>query len=362
MKYLVEVAHLVNGDPVSVRRLSARNERVGSWTAVAAIAAVFLAGMVVVALAAHALDRAFYAPEFVGLWLGAATVVSVMAFRRVSNRFRRYTLGSRLDADAFAPFDVDLVRRVGDRFDLTMVPGMRGHVESGRAPLPVEALVTDRPRTMTFEAGATAELQIGTSAFVIRSRPAEGAATVELSRGLFRLFSRGALAGLQLAVVGSVFFAIPDGQTIGDRAMARPPVPRAITPWEAEKWLRVQAQMQARSLHQCFDPLPVACQHSGYVGVGVSLSRDGEMRSNWIARSTYGSDCPVDQCMKDVVSSWTFDPLPEAMRVVLPVQVLRTEKPLPPKVAEARVGADPTSTRADAARAGGGCPFARMDE
>jgi hypothetical protein len=211
-------------------------------------------------------------------------------------------------------------------------------------------------------AGATAELQIGTSAFVIRSRPAEGAATVELSRGLFRLFSRGALAGLQLAVVGSVFFAIPDGQTIGDRAMARPPVPRAITPWEAEKWLRVQAQMQARSLHQCFDPLPVACQHSGYVGVGVSLSRDGEMRSNWIARSTYGSDCPVDQCMKDVVSSWTFDPLPEAMRVVLPVQVLRTEKPLPPKVAEARVGADPTSTRADAARAGGGCPFARMDE
>jgi hypothetical protein len=43
----------------------------------------------------------------------------------------------------------------------------------------------------------------------------------------------------------------------------------------------------------------------------------------------------VEQCLKDVVSTWIFDPLPEAMRVVLPVQVLRTEKPLPPKMAKA---------------------------
>jgi len=40
------------------------------------------------------------------------------------------------------------------------------------------------------------------------------------------------------------------------------------------------------------------------------------------------------------VSTWIFDPLPEAMRVVLPVQVLRTEKPLPPKVANAGPSAD----------------------
>ena len=70
--------------------------------------------------------------------------------------------------------------------------------------------------------------------------------------------------------------------------------------------------------------------------MGVSLTRDGEVRSNWIARSTYGRDCPVDQCMRDVVSTWVFDPLPESMRVVLPVQVLRTGKPLPTKVAEAQ--------------------------
>jgi len=33
--------------------------------------------------------------------------------------------------------------------------------------------------------------------------------------------------------------------------------------------------------------------------------------------------------MSNVISTWFFEPLPEAMRIVLPVQVLRTDKPLP---------------------------------
>jgi hypothetical protein len=65
------------------------------------------------------------------------------------------------------------------------------------------------------------------------------------------------------------------------------------------------------------------------VGVGLSLARDGEIRSSWISRSTYGRECPVDDCMAKVISGWYFEPLPEAMRIVLPVQVLRTDKPLP---------------------------------
>ena len=135
--------------------------------------------------------------------------------------------------------------------------------------------------------------------------------------------------GVQVALVASLFAIVPTGQTIGERA-GLPVSPRITTPWEAEKWLRVEAQAQARSLHRCFDSLPLTCQHPGYVGVGVSLTRDGEVRSNWIARSTYGQDCPVDECVKEVVSTWIFDPLPEPMRVILPVQVLRTDKPLPP--------------------------------
>jgi hypothetical protein len=33
--------------------------------------------------------------------------------------------------------------------------------------------------------------------------------------------------------------------------------------------------------------------------------------------------------MSNIISSWFFEPLPESMRIVLPVQVLRTDKPLP---------------------------------
>jgi hypothetical protein len=227
--------------------------------------------------------------------------------------------------------EVDLVRRGRDHFEVTLVPGMRGHVESGRVPLPIEALVGDRRRTITLDKGVTAELSLGSSTFVIRDAAAD-AEVGPISRDLFKLFSRVLLAGVQVGAIGTLFCAVPVGQTIGDRA-AHLVAPRITTPWEAEKWLRIEAQAQARSLHQCFDPLPLSCQHSGYVGIGVSLTRDGEIRSNWIARSTYGKDCPVDQCMKDVVSTWVFDPLPEPMRVVLPVQVLRTGKPLPAKVA-----------------------------
>jgi len=33
--------------------------------------------------------------------------------------------------------------------------------------------------------------------------------------------------------------------------------------------------------------------------------------------------------MSKVISTWYFEPMPESMRIVLPVQVLRTDKPLP---------------------------------
>ena len=327
MQYVVEVAHLVNGDVVSVRGLSARRERLGALTAVGFVLLVCAATMLLAVLVARFLGRALYAPGFVAVWVATVVALSVTAVTNVRRRLRRYTLGSRLDADAFAPVDVDLVRRVGNRFKLTIVPGMRGQVDNGRAPLPVEALLTAGPRTMTFDSGARAELSLGSSTFVVRGRPGGGSAGVAPSRDLLKLFSRTAAVGIQLALVASLFCAVPSGHAIDDRA-GHLVGARATTPWEAEKWLRIEAQAQARSLHQCFDPLPLACQHSGYVGVGVSLTRDGEVRSNWIARSTYGGDCPVDQCMRDVVSTWVFDPLPEAMRVVLPVQVLRTAKPL----------------------------------
>ncbi len=340
MKHVVEVVHMVDGDLVSARRLSARQERLGSLSATIATGLLTLGAMTTAAVFVRALGRSIYAPPFIAVWGATALAISVLAVSVVRRRLGRYVLGSRLDSDAYAPADVDLVRRTGEQFELTIVPGMMGHVENGRVPLPVEALVTTGPRTIVLCEGATAQLSMGASTFVVRSRPGDTASGPWFSRELFNLFSRVAVLGIQLAWVGTLFAVIPSGQTIGDRA-AHLVAPRITTPWEAEKWLRIEAQAQARSLHGCFDPLPLACQHPGYVGVGVSLSRDGEVRSNWIARSTYGGECVVDACVKDVVATWVFDPLPEAMRVILPVQVLRTEKPLPPAVAQASLGSAP---------------------
>jgi hypothetical protein len=279
------------------------------------------------------MGRAVFAPTFLGLWAGLGLAVAAVAFARISRRLGRYRLGSKLDMDAFAPCDIDLVRRVGNRFALTVVPGMRGQIDGGRAPLSLEALAAHGPRTVTLDPETSAEIQLGPSTWIVRSASCAGPTHRDLPRDLWKLVSRAGVLGLELGLVATLFSVIPKAETIGNRT--RPQRPPVTTPWEAEKWLRIEAQTQAASLHQCFDPLPVSCQHAGYVGVGVSLNRDGELRSNWIARSTYGKECPVDQCMKDVVSTWIFDPLPEAMRVILPVQVLRTEKPLPPKLAQA---------------------------
>jgi hypothetical protein len=200
--------------------------------------------------------------------------------------------------------------------------------------MPLEALAATGSRAVPLEPDTSAEVHLGSATWLVRCCPTTESGTRDVPRDFWKSFSRVALVGVELGLVATMFSLIPRGETI-DNHRARLQAPKVTTPWEAEKWLRIEAQTQAASLHQCFDPLPLSCQHAGYVGVGVSLNRDGELRSNWIARSTYGSDCPVDQCMKDVVSTWTFDPLPEPMRVILPVQVLRTEKPLPPKVAQA---------------------------
>jgi hypothetical protein len=337
MKYMVEVAHIVNGETVSVRRLSRARIRAGALMAVLLVSAAGVLAAGAAFVAARAFGRSVFAPEFLGLWGAVGIAVAVIAHTRVSGRLSRYRVGSRLDVDAFAPCDVDLVRQSGDRFELNVVPGMIGQLHGRRAPMPLEALAAAGSRAVPLEPDTAAEVHLGSATWMVRSCPAPESGDRDVPRDFWKLFSRVAVVGIELGLVATLFSLIPRGETI-DNHRVRLQAPKVTTPWEAEKWLRIEAQTQAASLHQCFDPLPLSCQHAGYVAVGVSLNREGELRSNWIARSTYGSDCPVDQCMKDVVSTWTFDPIPEPMRVILPVQVLRTEKPLPPKMAQAALG------------------------
>jgi hypothetical protein len=220
---------------------------------------------------------------------------------------------------------------------------MTGQLESGRAPVPLESVIGEGVVDMPLPAESRAEVQLGPATFVVRSGADRGPVP-ELPAGVLRRFTRKALLPLEIAALASVLLcAVRNVAEIGEADM-QSAIPADATPLEIEKLLRSEAQVQARTLHQCFDVLPISCQKRGYVGVGLSLSRAGEIRNHWIAGSSYGADCPVNECLSEVVGTWFFEPLPQSMSLVLPVQVLRTDKPLP--YGTARAAADQERNKA----------------
>jgi len=284
--------------------------------------------------------RVVYAPGFLAVWLSLGIGAIAVAAARARARARRYSIGADIEDDAFSSVPLWLVHRAKGAYHLKLVPGMRGRIDGGPSPILVESLVqhtAGREVSLPLSAGARIEVSFETGTFVVSAPDGAGAST-SLPRGFGRRYARRSLLPVEVAVVASVVLAVPMTGRLSD-ADLKSAIPANATPWEVEKMLRSEAQLQARTLHQCFDVLPVECQHPGYVGVGLSLSRQGEIRSRWIARSTYGHDCPVDQCMSDVIGTWFFEPLPESIHVVLPVQVLRTDRPLP-------IGAEREATNA----------------
>lgn len=326
MNHSIEVAHLVNGEVISVRRLSRRREIRETAVALAVVATAFLVATALVAALLLGTRRVVYAPVYVAVWLVVAAGMALGLGRRALDRARRYTIGVSIDDDAFAGAEADLVRRIGNGYVLSLVPGMTGTIASGRAPLAIETLVADGTARVPLGADVRAEVSLGATTFVVRGA-STGAREEPVPAALVKRFARPALTAVQLMGVASFLYAVPVGAAIAEADM-KSSIPPHATPWETEKALRAQAQGQARTLHRCFDVLPLECQRPGYVGIGLSLSREGEIRSNWIARSTYGKECPVEQCMAEVAAGWFFEPLPESMQIVLPVQVLRTDKPL----------------------------------
>jgi hypothetical protein len=257
----------------------------------------------------------------------------------VRDRVRRYRIGAAVDADAFAPIDADLVQRVGRAgYQLQLAPGMSGVVETSSSSVPVEALMEERRATsVPIPADGAARVDVGACTFVVR-RAAPPSASAEaatappaeptksafdaMARVAVGKLSRFAAGGVPVAVVATLLGSTPQAMAVGEADM-RSAIPASASPWQTERMLRDQAQRQANTLHSCFDALPLACQRSGYVGVGLELDQSGEVKSHWIARSTYGYECPVSACMESVVAGWYFEPIPSrAMRLVLPVQVL----------------------------------------
>jgi hypothetical protein len=331
VKQAIEVAQLVNGATVSIRTLSGRDARRAALAAAGMVLGVTLGAAALTALIFVGTHRVVHAPSFVALWSAVLLLLAVAAGRRAHRRAGRYVVGADIDDDAFAAVPRDLVRhaRCNDaEYELSLGAGMVGVVETERGAMDVGALVRGGTPCVPLAAGTRAELQMGTTTFIVRV-VAQPGRLAPLPRGSLRPFARRALVPAHLVALVAFLGAVPEARPLGEADM-KSAIPADATPWEVEKMLRQEAQLQARTLHACFDTLPMACQRAGYVGVGLSLSRAGEIRSSWIARSTYGKECPVEACMSNVISTWFFEPLPESMRIVLPVQVLRTEKPLPP--------------------------------
>lgn len=335
MERPVEVAVFQRGELQSVRALSRRHERRAAALAASLAAALVLLAMLATAGLVSALDLIEHAPTFITIWLGAAACVAWLAGRRAAARVRRFSIGARIDADAFGSTDVELVRRVGtgDDYDLGLVPGMTGALEHGRSPLAIEALTRTGAVRMPLPSEGKVRIEYGASTFVVRRRPeaAEPRSTLgeRVRRGSAdarRLFPLAASV-LPVAALVTALGAVPSAMALSEADM-RSSISSRATQWEVEQQIRSLAQKQVATLHQCFDPLPLACQRQGYVGVGLKLARDGEVRGKWVSRSTYGDECPVSECMAAVVSQWYFEPMPEPMTLVLPIQVRRTNRPL----------------------------------
>lgn len=259
------------------------------------------------------LDLMVHAPLFFGSWFIVAGVAAIIAARRARERTRRYVVGVQLDDDAFAPGEIDLVRRTGDEYDLGLVPGMSGVIEGGRAPLPIEALTRGGPTRVPLPAESKVRIEMGRALFVVRRRcePVPSMPWAEQWRAgmaAARRFAPGAAAAVALASTMTLLGSVSLAQTSGS------------VPF---RWSNVTP------LEQCFRTVPPACHKPGSVAVGVVVGDTGDVRSYWVARSTYERDCPVSQCMANVVSSWSFAPMPNLTKLVLPIEVLSARQLIP---------------------------------
>jgi hypothetical protein len=291
--------------------------------------------MLAVAAVVTGFHQVVHAPTFFVVWLAAAALVGGIFSHWARRRLGRYRLGADIEADAFAMADIDLIRRAGDDYEIGLCLGMTGAFEHRHSALPVEGFVRTQPVYLPLPAAGRVRVEVGTSTFII-SRKAAGSGgafplrewMAWLATGPMRRLLRGVGMATPVAIAVTMLGAVPEAYAVdavepgfGLRA-AHDPLEKASRLWN-------KAQHQTASLHRCFDPLPLACQRSGFVAVGLELSRKGQVTSHWIARTSYGDDCPVTSCMENVVASWTFEPLSDPLRVVIPIEVTRTPKAEP---------------------------------
>ena len=333
MERPVEIAVFDRGELQSVRVLSLRRERWAALLAATTGGALVLLAMAAVAAVLTAFDQVVHAGTFIAVWLTAAAGVGGVFASWARTRLGRYRLGADIEADAFAMAEIDLVRRAGDDYEIGLCSGMTGAFEHRHSVLPVEALIRKAPVYVPMPPTGRVRVEVGNSTFVISRKAAPVGRPFPLTEwvtwlaaGPVRTLLRSAALGTPLAVAMTMVVAVPAAYALDDVDGRRGAASADNEAMARALRVRLKAQYQTRSLHQCFDPLPLECQRSGFVAVGLEISRQGNVTSHWTARSSYGDDCPVTSCMENVVAGWSFEAMPESMTVVLPIQVARTQR------------------------------------
>lgn len=165
----IEIVTLERGVKRSIRLLSRRQEhRLGGYSASAAagIASAAFAGF---AMLTWASGFVLHAPGFFATAAVAVGLASGVAWRRATNRAKRYRIGPRVDDDAFAAEAVDLVRRRSDGdYELALLHGMTGIIEEAGVRRPIEALTVRDKVVRVPMAGAVARIEMAETTFVVQ--------------------------------------------------------------------------------------------------------------------------------------------------------------------------------------------------
>ena len=134
----IEIAYLINGEVVSVRRLSKRSEWRSALAAFGMVVLMSNAAAAIVAVAMLAAHRVLFVPTYFGLWAAVCFGAAALAATRAAHRARSYNIGAAIDDDAFSALALPLVRRTPAGYRLAIVPGFTGRIDAvsrGRAAI-----------------------------------------------------------------------------------------------------------------------------------------------------------------------------------------------------------------------------------
>jgi hypothetical protein len=306
-----------------VRTLSQRRERTAAWLAGALGAGFVLACMATVMAGVATVQRVVHAPTFFTFWTLAAATVATLCATWARRRCQRYRIGVDMEADAFSPEEVDLVRRNGEDYDLGLVPGMSGTLDGGRAGVPIEALTSRGPIRVPLPADGTVRIELGRTTFVVGRTAVDPVRVWPL---LARLVGSGGPAsrrvvrmaglGVAAATFASALVTVPSVSAVADAELRRGPQ-RTVA---GLRMIPVRLATPDEGLRACFEAVAPICRRWA--------ADEARLGAGFTSPAEYGEDCVVNACITSFVSRWLDEraisaPAPAAA----PVEAIRTDGP-----------------------------------